>query len=70
MNIVCLVFLVGIQQLHIIHFNRYKFECWDIGKKCHQITSKYDYPKLTNITITYDKTNKSIMYVSRRRKSR
>ncbi len=26
-------------------FNRYKFECWDIGKECHQITSGYDYPK-------------------------
>ena len=34
-------------------FNRYKFECWDIGKECHQITSDYDYPKLTRITITY-----------------
>ena len=34
-------------------FNRYKFECWDIGKECHQITSEYAYPKLTKITITY-----------------
>ena len=35
-------------------FNRYKFECWDIGKECHQITSDYDYPKLTRISVTYD----------------
>ena len=34
-------------------FNRYKFETWDIGEECHQITSDYDYPKLTKITITY-----------------
>lgn len=34
-------------------FNRYKFECWDIGEECFQITSNYDYPKLTKITITY-----------------
>ena len=39
-------------------FNRYKFECWDIGKECHQITSKYDYPKLTRISVTYDKSNR------------
>ena len=40
-------------------FNRYKFECWDIGKECHQITSDYDYPKLTQITIVYkDRTLK------------
>ena len=39
-------------------FNRYKFECWDIGKECHQITSDYDYPKLTRITVTYDKSNR------------
>ena len=39
-------------------FNRYKFECWDIGKECHQITSDYDYPKLTRISITYDKSNR------------
>ena len=39
-------------------FNRYKFECWDIGKKCHQITSEYSYPKLTRITVTYDKSNR------------
>ena len=39
-------------------FNRYKFECWDIGKECHQITSGYDYPKLTRITVTYDKSNR------------
>jgi len=44
-------------------FNRYKFECWDIGKICHQITSKYDYPKLTRITITYNKSERLlIMY--------
>jgi len=34
-------------------FNRYKFETWDIGEECHQITSDYNYPKLTKITITY-----------------
>ena len=39
-------------------FNRYKFECWDIDKNCHQITSKYSYPKYTNITITYDRHEK------------
>ena len=39
-------------------FNRYKFECWDIGKECHQITSNYSYPRLTKITITYDKSNR------------
>ena len=39
-------------------FNRYKFETWDIGKECHQITSGYDYPKLTRISITYDKSNR------------
>ena len=39
-------------------FNRYKFECWDIGKECHQITSGYDYPKLTRISVTYDKSNR------------
>ena len=39
-------------------FNRYKFECWDIGKECHQITSDYDYPKLTRISVTYDKSNR------------
>src|SRR5210317_516189 len=44
-------------------FNRYKFECWDIGKVCHQITSKYDYPKLTKITVTYNKSERLlIMY--------
>jgi len=39
-------------------FNRYKFECWDIGKECYQITSGYDYPKLTRISVTYDKSNR------------
>ncbi len=39
-------------------FNRYKFECWDIGKECHQITSEYSYPKLTRITITYNKDDR------------
>ena len=42
-------------------FNRYKFECWDIGKECHQITSDYDYPKLTTITVTY-KNRELYMY--------
>ena len=41
-------------------FNRYKFETWDIGKKCHQITSEYSYPKLTRITVTYDKSNRTL----------
>ena len=36
-------------------FNRYKFEYWDSQKNCYQITSKYSYPKYTNITITYDR---------------
>ena len=39
-------------------FNRYKFECWDIGKECHQITSEYSYPKLTRISVTYDQSNR------------
>jgi len=39
-------------------FNRYKFECWDIGENCHQITSEYSYPKLTQITITYNKDDR------------
>ena len=44
-------------------FNRYKFECWDIGKKCHQIVSQYHYPKLTRITITYNREDRLlIMY--------
>ena len=42
-------------------FNRYKFECWDIGKECHQITSEYAYPKLTQITIVY-KDRRLYMY--------
>ena len=41
-------------------FNRYKFECWDIGKECHQITSDYSYPRLTKITVTYDKSNRRL----------
>ena len=41
-------------------FNRYKFECWDIDKNCHQITSKYSYPQYTNITITFDKSNRTL----------
>ena len=36
-------------------FNRYKFEYWDTEKNCKQITSKYSYPKYTNITITYNR---------------
>jgi hypothetical protein len=44
-------------------FNRYKFEYWDTGKNCHQITSKYSYPKFTNITITHDRRERHlIMY--------
>jgi hypothetical protein len=39
-------------------FNRYKFECWDIGENCHHITSEYSYPKLTRITVTYDKSTR------------
>lgn len=41
-------------------FNRYKFEYWDIGKNCHQITSKYSYPKFTNITITHDRRERHL----------
>ena len=41
-------------------FNRYKFECWDIGEECHQITSKYSFPKLTRITATYDQSNRLV----------
>ena len=36
-------------------FNRYKFEYWDTNKNSHQLTSKYSYPRYTNITITYDR---------------
>ena len=39
-------------------FNRYKFECWDTEKNCIQITSKYSYPNIQNITITYDRHEK------------
>ncbi|MAR20484.1 MAG: hypothetical protein CMD25_00235 [Flavobacteriales bacterium] len=41
-------------------FNRYKFEYWDRRKVCHQITSKYSYPQYTNITITFDKSNRTL----------
>ena len=41
-------------------FKRYKFECWDIGKECHQITSDYSYPRLTKITVTYSKSNRML----------
>ena len=41
-------------------FNRYKFEYWDIGKIVIKLTSKYSYPKYTNITITYDRGQKII----------
>ncbi len=41
-------------------FNRYKFEYWDIGKNCQQITSKYSYPKFTNITITHDRRERHL----------
>jgi len=41
-------------------FNRYKFEYWDIQKNCHQITSKYSYPQYTNITISYDRSNRNL----------
>ena len=49
-------------------FNRYKFEYWDIGKNCQQITSKYSYPKFTNITITHIPKRKTFINVSRWRK--
>ena len=39
-------------------FNRYKFEHWDTEKNCQQITSKYSYPKFTNITITHERSNR------------
>jgi len=41
-------------------FNRYKFEYWDSKENCHQITSKYSYPQYTNITITYDRSNRTL----------
>jgi len=41
-------------------FNRYKFEYWDTQKNCHQITTKYSYPKYTNITITYERSNRTL----------
>jgi len=44
-------------------FNRYKFETWDTAKECYSITSKHSPPKLTRITITYDRHNRwMIMY--------
>ena len=42
-------------------FNRYKFEYWDSKENCHQITSKYSYPQYTNITITYDRSDRTLM---------
>ena len=41
-------------------FNRYKFEYWDSKENCHQITSKYSYPQYTNITITYDRSDRTL----------
>ena len=41
-------------------FNRYKFEYWDTQKNCHQITSKYSYPQYTNITITHDRSDRTL----------
>ena len=42
-------------------FNRYKFEYWDSKENCHQITSNYSYPQYTNITITYDRSDRTLM---------
>jgi len=41
-------------------FNRYKFEYWDSQKNCYQITSKYSYPRYTNITISYDRSERHL----------
>jgi hypothetical protein len=41
-------------------FNRYKFEYWDTQKNCHQITSKYSYPQYTNITISHDRSDRTL----------
>ena len=39
-------------------FNRYKFEYWDTQKNPMEITSKYDYPRFTSMTITHDATSR------------
>ena len=39
-------------------FNRYKFEYWDTEKNPMEITSKYDYPRFTSMTITHDATSR------------
>ena len=36
-------------------FNRYKFECWNEKGNLYHIDSKYDYSRLTQIVITYEK---------------
>ena len=48
-------------------FNRYKFEYWDIGKNCHQITSNYSLSKTNKITITYDKSNRYLQCIKTER---
>jgi len=42
-------------------FNRYKFECWDSRKNLLQIDSNYDYSRLTQIVITYEKESGVLM---------
>jgi hypothetical protein len=42
-------------------FNRYKFECWDKRKNLFHIDSNYDYSRLTQIVITYEKESGVLM---------
>ena len=42
-------------------FNRYKFECWDERKNLFHIDSNYDYSRLTQIVITYEKESGVLM---------
>ena len=42
-------------------FNRYKFECWDTEKECYSITSEHSPPKLTRITVTYDRSTRVLV---------
>jgi|TARA_R100000030_G_scaffold17197_3_gene11599 hypothetical protein len=49
-------------------FNRYRFEIWDVEKECYTITSEHSPPKLTRITVTYDRGSRVLkMYQDGRR---
>ena len=61
MSIVYLVFQVGTQTIAYNSFNRYKFEYWEL-KNCHQITTKYSYPKYTILQHTKGSNRTLSMY--------